>query len=91
MSSSMCWADIFIPMGMPPVTSRTRSANRWKSSGVVRSVKVGGEMADWPSGSLRMAAIFLHFVAGQMTSGSRLCRLPGLEMKCLDFRSRSSV
>ena len=35
--------DIFMPMGMPPVGRRTRSAKLRKSPGVVRSVKEGGE------------------------------------------------
>ncbi|MGK0241272.1 MAG: hypothetical protein ACI92G_004764 [Candidatus Pelagisphaera sp.] len=33
------------PTGMPPDISRTRSAKRAKSAGVVRSAKVGGETA----------------------------------------------
>ena len=49
------------PTGMPPDISRTRSAKRPKSSGVVRSLKVGGEMAGSPSVMPRTSAILPMF------------------------------
>ena len=57
MSSSMCWADSFAPIGMPPLVSRTSAATRRKSSSSRRSVNVAGETAGSPSASLRTSAI----------------------------------
>ena len=49
-------------MGMPPVISRTRSANFLKSSAVCKSLNVGGEMAGVPSSIPRTSEILPIFL-----------------------------
>ena len=48
MSSSMWFALSLKPIGIPTLTSRTRSPNALKSATVCMSVNVGGEIAAWP-------------------------------------------
>jgi hypothetical protein len=49
-------------MGIPPVTSRTRSANFLKSAAVCKSLNVGGEMAEVPSSIQRTSEILPIFL-----------------------------
>ena len=58
MSSSICCADNLNPIGIPPVNSLTLFENFKKSSTVVRSLKVEGEIASSPSGICLTSDIF---------------------------------
>ena len=65
-SRSICWADIFTPMGIPPVVSLTVSANLRKSSTDSQSGKRGGEIAAVPSSNPLTSAILpVTFWAGR--------------------------
>ena len=57
MSASTCWAESLKPIGMPPLRSRTLSANARKSSTDRRSSKAAGETASWPGSIPRTSAM----------------------------------
>jgi hypothetical protein len=77
----MWLADNLKPIGIPPVFSRTASANRRKSSGVSSPLGAAGELRIDTAHACDLVA---DLATRQDPADPGLCRLPRLEMKRLD-------
>src|SRR5690554_7057478 len=86
MSFSIWLALSLKPMGMPPVTSRTRSANFLKSAAVCKCANVGGDTAGSPSGIPRTCEILPTFLLpGRWPPVPAFCALPTFEVESLNI------